>query len=63
MYVGSLSGFIITKPLSSSYSQYVCCLGDQLARRTFSQELADLKGSQMISSSDYSALTFPLINS
>lgn len=62
MYVSSHSWFIITKPLSFSYSWYICCLGDQLARRTFSQELADLKGPGMISSSDYSALTFPVLN-
>lgn len=54
------SWFIITP--SFNYSWYVCCLGDQLARRTFSQALADLKGPGMISSSDYSALTFPVIN-
>lgn len=49
-----------TKLLSFYYNQYAYCLGDQLARRTFSQELTDLKGSRMTSSSDNSGLTFPV---
>lgn len=58
MYVLSLDSF---SP-SHSLPVTVCRLGDHLAKRTFSQELADLKGPQTTSSSDYSALTSSLIN-